>query len=119
MSDLGPQPDPTAEEPQLEPGGVDAVEPDADDNGLARDLDPADNPAVEDALPGEIAQPDDKQQEPDDNGVDEEAGTESDEKSAEESEKESQEDGSDQPGSTGDTPEAGQEDEEGGVEPPA
>jgi len=114
MSDLGPQPESTAEEPQLLPGGTDAVETDEHDDGLARDLDPDNNPAVEDALPEEIAQPDDKKQEPDRNGTDKEAGTEaSDEESGEAAAK------GDAPGSTGDTPEAGQEDEQGGVEPPA
>lgn len=114
MSDLGPQPDSTAEEPQLEPGGTDAVERDEQDNGLARDLDPDNNPAVEDALPEEIAEPDDKQQEPDDNGTDEEAGTEArteaDPKAGTEARTEA--------GTEAD-PEAGQEDEQGGVEPPA
>jgi hypothetical protein len=100
MSDLGPQPEPTTEEPELVPGGADAVEPDEDDNGLGRDLDPDDNPAVEDALPDEIAAPDDKQQEPSgDRAEDAEAGTEAPEGDSE--------------------PAAGQEDEEGGVEPPA
>lgn len=65
MSDeLKPMPEPTAEEPELEPGGVDAVEVDPDGAGLPRDLVPEDNPAVEDA-PDEISELDDKQQEPD------------------------------------------------------
>jgi hypothetical protein len=74
--DLGPKPDPDVEEPELFPGGPDAVDtPERYHNGLdpaARDLDPDDNPAVDDATPDEISQPDDKKQEP--NG---DSGTES------------------------------------------
>ena len=110
MSDLGPQPEPTTEEPELVPGGVDAVESDEEDNGLARDLDPEHNPAVEDALPDEIGELDDKQQAPSDNGDDKEAGTEaSDEKASRDAEA----------GEPESDPPAGQEDETGGVEPPA
>ena len=76
MSDLGPQPEPTTEEPELVPGGTDAVETDEQDNGLARDLDPKHNPAVEYALPDETGELDDKQQAPSDNGDDKEAGAE-------------------------------------------
>lgn len=92
--DLPPMPEPTAEEPQLQPGGVDAIEEDPADEGLSRDLHPDDNPAVDDILPEEIAEPDDKQQEPD-KGVDHEAGTKRDK------------------------PTAGQEAEDGKPEPPA
>ena len=92
--DLPPMPEPYSEEPQLAPGGVDALEEDPADNGLSRDLSPDDNPAVDDVLPDEISEPDDKQQEPD-GGVDRESGT------------------------TSDDPEAGQEAEDGSVEPPA
>lgn len=71
MSDdeLGPRPEPQVEDPELYPGGTDAV-PGQDryqhdpDNPAARDLDPDDNPAVEDALPDDIAAPDEKTQEP-------------------------------------------------------
>ena len=44
--DLSPMPTPYAEEPQLVPGGVDAIEDDPADNGLPRDLSTDDNPAV-------------------------------------------------------------------------
>lgn len=59
--DLGPQPEPQIEPGEQNPGGVDAV-PDSDgvDGETAsadpapRDLDPDNNPAVEDALPDEM-----------------------------------------------------------------
>ena len=98
--DLSPMPTPYAEEPQLVPGGVDAIEDDPADNGLPRDLSTDDNPAVDDTVPDEIAQPDDKQQEPDDSG-DQEADTTRDSAAT-----------------TGE-PEAGQEAEDGSPEPPA
>ena len=70
MSDeLGPRPEPHVQDPELYPGGTDAV-PGQDryqhdpDHPAARDLDPDDNPAVEDALPDDIAAPDEKTQEP-------------------------------------------------------
>jgi hypothetical protein len=68
---LGPQPTPTTESPEMFPGGVDATRDATDyaDRGAepaARDMDPDDNPAVEDALPDEVKESDDKQQEPDD-----------------------------------------------------
>lgn len=73
----GPKPDAEAEEPQLFPGGVDAIDDpkygDTPGDPVPRDLDPEDNPAVEDKAPDEITQPDEeKQQEPDsgDSGVD-------------------------------------------------
>lgn len=79
---LGPKPEPQVQDPELYPGGTDAVpgqdryqhDPEAP---AARDLDPDDNPAVEDALPEEIAQPDaEKEQAPaDDDADDQEAGT--------------------------------------------
>ncbi len=95
--DLSPMPEPYAEEPQLVPGGVDALHDDPADNGLARDLDPDDNPAVDDVLPEEVAEADDKSQAPDGEAAssDKEAGT------------------------TDDDPEAGQEAEDGSPEPPA
>ncbi len=92
-STLGPQPEPAIEPGEPNPGGADAVE----DTGripIARDLDPGDNPAVDDALPEGISEPDDKSQEPEGEADDRESGTESD-------------------------PEAGQEAEDGSVEPPA
>ncbi len=72
--ELSPMPEPYSEEPQLVPGGVDALEDDPADAGLARDLDPDDNPAVDDLVPDEISQPDDKSQAPD-GEPDAEAGT--------------------------------------------
>ncbi|MCP3423202.1 hypothetical protein [Nocardioides pinisoli] len=89
--ELSPMPEPYAEEPQLVPGGVDALEDDPADTGLARDLDPDDNPAVDDVLPDEIAEPDEKPQAPDGETEDKES----------------------------DTPRAGQEAEDGSPEPPA
>ena len=79
--ELGPKPEPATEAPELFPGGVDAVdEPDRYHritDPAVRDLDPADNPAVDDELPEEIAEPDDKQQEPDqDSGTAEDGETE-------------------------------------------
>ena len=105
MSDdeLGPQPPPTAEEPEKFPGGADALEDEEKygDRGngstgpAPRDLDPDKNPASPDEAP-EVQQQDDKQQEPDDpTTLDKEAG------------------------SSDDAPEAGQEDEEGNPEEPA
>ena len=69
--DLGAKPEPETETPEHFPGGADAV----DDNGkygdtpggpATRELQPEDNPAVEDEMPEEIAEGEDKQQEPDD-----------------------------------------------------
>lgn len=92
--DIKPMPEPRTEEPELVPGGVDAVEEDPADFGLPRDPDPDLNPAVEDRLPGEVGERDDKQQEPE-GEADEEIGVERD------------------------TPSAGQEAEDGSTEPPA
>jgi hypothetical protein len=69
--DLGPQPTPTTESPEMFPGGTDATRDATDyvDRGAdpaARDMDPDDNPAVEDALPEGVKESDDKKQEPDD-----------------------------------------------------
>jgi hypothetical protein len=96
--DLSPMPTPVTEEPELVPGGVDAIEEDPADNGLSRDLDPDDNPAVDDIVPSEIAEPDDKSQAPD-GDADAEAGTTA----------EADDDG----------PDAGQTAEDGSTEPPA
>ena len=97
--ELSPMPEPYAEEPQLVPGGVDALEEDPADAGLARDLNPDDNPAVDDVLPDEIAEPDEKSQDPDGDAEDKESDT---------------------PRSSGDdAPSAGQEAEDGSPEPPA
>lgn len=94
--DLSPMPTPFTEEPELVPGGVDALAEDPADNGLGRDLSPEDNPAVDDVLPDEISEADDKSQAPEGKADDAEAGTTSAE---------------DQP--------AGQSAEDGSAEPPA
>jgi hypothetical protein len=64
--DLGPQPEPEIEPGEPNPGGVDAVDSaDGVDGEFAspdpdpRDMDPDDNPAVEDALPDEMKQMED------------------------------------------------------------
>ena len=64
--DLGPRPEPEIEPGEPNPGGVDAVDSaDGVDGEFAspgpdpRDLDPDDNPAVEDALPDEMKQMED------------------------------------------------------------
>lgn len=92
--DLSPMPTPVTEEPELVPGGVDAIVDDPADNGLGRDLDPEDDPAVDDAVPDEISQPDDKSQSPENEADDAETGTSA-------------------------SPAAGQEAEDGSPEPPA
>ncbi len=71
---LGPMPDPETEPAPENPGGADALNEDAPFAGdesavLGRDLDPARNPQVEDHLPDEISEPDDKQQEGDSDGA--------------------------------------------------
>jgi hypothetical protein len=92
--DLGPLPEPAIEEKEANPGGVDAIPEDPADDNLARDLSPEDNPVVDDAMPDEIAQPDDKTQAPEGEAADQESGTKDDVS-------------------------AGQESEDGSVEPPA
>jgi hypothetical protein len=91
--ELGPKPDPIVEEKEPNPGGVDAIPDDGSDEVLARDLDPSANPA-DDVVPDELTEPDDKSQDPDGQADDAETGAE-------------------------DNPEAGQEAEDGTVEPPA
>ena len=103
--DISPMPTPHAEEPQLVPGGVDAIEDDPADNGLSRDLDPDDNPAVDDVLPDEVAAPDDKPQAPEGQADDQESGT-TEAAAVADSDADSE-------------PDAGQEAEDGSVEPPA
>ncbi|MCW2736394.1 hypothetical protein [Nocardioides sp.] len=93
--DLSPMPTPSTEEPELYPGGVDAVGDDPADTGLGRDLSPEDNPAVDDALPDQLAEPDEKSQAPEGEADDAESGT------------------------TRNGPEAGQSAEDGSPEPPA
>ena len=73
--ELSPMPEPYTEEPQLVPGGVDALDEDPADAGLARDLNPDDNPAVDDVLPDEIAEPDEKPQAPEGEAEDKESDT--------------------------------------------
>ncbi|WP_210649211.1 hypothetical protein [Nocardioides sp. SYSU D00065] len=91
---LSPMPTPTTEDPELHPGGADALEEDPADNGLGRDLQPEGNPAADD-VPEAISEPDDKQQAPDEDTSHQEAGE-----------------------PVGD-PDAGQEAEDGSPEPPA
>ena len=79
--DLGEKPEAEAEEPARNPGGADAINDDAPFEGdhaipLGHDLDPHDNPAVEDQMPDEVTELDDKQQEP----QDDDSGEESDPK---------------------------------------
>lgn len=74
-----PMPEPTAEEPQLLPGGADSIDDpkygDTPGDPVPRDLDPEDNPAIgEEEVPDEIKEPDDKQQEPDNGESDLDAG---------------------------------------------
>jgi hypothetical protein len=64
--DLGPQPEPAIEPGEPNPGGVDAVDSaDGVDGEFAspdpdpRDMNPDDNPAVDDALPDEMKQMED------------------------------------------------------------
>lgn len=93
-ADLGPQPDAVIEEKEDNPGGVDAIAMNEVDATLARDLSPDDNPAVDDAIPDEIAAPDDKSQAPEGKADDAEKGEDDD-------------------------PKAGEVAEDGSVEPPA
>ncbi len=50
---LSPKPDPEIEPPEPNPGGADAIEFEPEAEAIP-DLDPDDNPAVEDALPDEM-----------------------------------------------------------------
>ncbi len=64
------EPKPRAEAPEPDPGGPDAlVGPEYGETPgsgpVPRDLDPDDNPAVDDVAPPEVTAPDDKSQEPD------------------------------------------------------
>jgi hypothetical protein len=77
---LGPMPVPETEPAEANPGGADAINEDAPFTGdepenLGRDLHPDLNPEVEDHVPDELTQPDDKQQEPTGDGDDREADT--------------------------------------------
>ena len=101
-NDLGPMPAPTTEDPELYPGGVDALPEDpAEGNGLGRDLSPEDNPAVDDVLPDEVSEADDKAQRRRGGEADDaESGTTAEHQDAEHQD-------------------AGQTAEDGSVEPPA
>ncbi len=94
--DLSPMPTPTTEDPDLYPGGVDAVEDDPEDNGLGRDLGPDDTAALDDGLPEGNAEPAEKAQAAEGEADDAESGTTAD-----------------------DDPDAGQTAEDGSAEPPA
>ena len=91
--ELGPKPDPVVEDKEPTPGGADALPDDGIDEVLPRDLHPTANPA-DDVVPDELTAPDDKSQAPNGQADDAETGAEDD-------------------------PEAGQEAEDGSVEPPA
>jgi hypothetical protein len=56
--DLGPQPEPEIEPGEPPPGGPDAIQPDPEDGGV-RDLDPENNPAVEDQAPADLLEGED------------------------------------------------------------
>ena len=73
---LGPMPDPVIEPPEDNPGGADAINADPPFSGdestvLGHDLHPDDNPGVEDAMPGDVAEPEDTQQENEGDGASE------------------------------------------------
>lgn len=62
--ELAPRPEPQIEPGEPNPGGADAVDETMEydpvpDEPVARDLDPEENPAVEDALPDEMRQGED------------------------------------------------------------
>jgi hypothetical protein len=70
MDELGPKPEATTEPPERFPGGADSVADEEKygaipDSPTVPDLNPDANPAVEDAAPDEVKEPDEKQQEPD------------------------------------------------------
>jgi len=72
----GPMPEPETEPPETNPGGADSINEDAPSAGeetenIGRDLHPDRNPQVEEYVPDEVTDPDDKQQEPADDEVSE------------------------------------------------
>ena len=80
MNDIpGPMPTPTSEEPELFPGGADAIEDQrhgaVPEPPIGADVPPTKNPAAASA-PDEVSEPDDKQQEPDPDSGDADAGVE-------------------------------------------
>ena len=99
--DLGPMPEPTTQDPELVPGGTDALIDNPVDDNLGRDLVPDENP-VDEKMPDELTEPDDKSQSPEG-----EAGEETDTAPGPDVNEASEE------------PPAGQEAEDGSVEPPA
>ena len=61
---LGPKPEATTQQPERWPGGADSIADEEKygwipDQPSVPDLNPADNPAVEDAAPDEIKEPED------------------------------------------------------------
>ena len=75
----GPMPTPTSEEPELSPGGADAIDDHrfaaTPETPIGADLPSGNHPALADA-PDEIGEPDDKQQEPDKDSGDADAEVE-------------------------------------------
>lgn len=65
---LGPKPEGKVEPAPENPGGADAINQDApfagDERAIGHDLHPDDNPGVEDHVPDEIREKDEKSQEP-------------------------------------------------------
>ena len=100
--DLGPMPEPTTQDPELVPGGTDALIDNPVEDVLGRDLEPEDNP-VDDQMPDELTEPDDKSQDPD----------------GDDSRESDSAPGPDVNQEADDAPPAGQEAEDGSVEPPA
>lgn len=90
---LSPQPDPVVEPGEPNPGGADAID-EPPHPPLSRDLDPGDNPVDDELVPDEVTEPDDKSQAPEGDPADSDADLHDD-------------------------VEAGQEAEDGSVEPPA
>ena len=68
-SNLGPMPDPEIEPKEPNPGGVDAIDNDDLNPPAVNELAPDLNPAVEDAAPDEIKQPEESQDEPKSDGA--------------------------------------------------
>jgi hypothetical protein len=61
---LGPKPDASTEKPELWPGGADSIADEekygaTPDEPTVPNLDPSKNPAIEDAAPDEISEPED------------------------------------------------------------
>ena len=76
MNALGDQPEPTTEPPEKFPGGVDSIGDeekygDVPDEPAIPDLATAKNPAVDDASPDELSEPEESQDEPTSDGASE------------------------------------------------